>query len=237
LNHSTRREIGRWILQVKSKEHPYLKSWDALVAAKAPDDQSQKAAQEFRELLVAVNVEKKSIDEKNLIRLGGSQDREVLSAANLLSLSRDKYILWRDFFSEQRIGEPVKLIIEFTANREGYQVDTIPDGWEPTSDVISLSPQSGVTPWLDEYMGGHRHSRDVFTSQKLSQTPTRVELLLNDTIRFDGPGKYSVQVTTRRVSPRSSSRTCCARAQSTCCWSSPTARSCSTSATRTTSST
>jgi hypothetical protein len=69
-------------LQVKSKEHPYLKSWDALVAAEAPDDQLRKAAQEFRELLVAVNVEKKSIDEENLIRLGGSQDREVLSAAN-----------------------------------------------------------------------------------------------------------------------------------------------------------
>jgi hypothetical protein len=45
-------------LQVKSKEHPYLKSWDALVAAEAPDDQLRKAAQEFRELLVAVNVEK-----------------------------------------------------------------------------------------------------------------------------------------------------------------------------------
>jgi hypothetical protein len=95
-------------LQVKSKEHPYLKSWDALVAAKAPDDQLQKAAQEFRELLVAVNVEKKSIDEKNLIRLGGSQDRDVLSAANLLSLPRDKYILWRDFFSSEHIGDPYK---------------------------------------------------------------------------------------------------------------------------------
>src|SRR6267378_2645546 len=115
-------------------------------------------------------------------------------------------LLLADNKSTYRIGEPVKLIIEFTANREGYQVDTIPDGCEPTTDVISLSPQSGVTPWLNEYMGGHRYSRDVFTSQKLSQTPTRVELLLNDTIRFDGPGKYSVQVTTRRVSPRSSSR-------------------------------
>jgi len=30
------------------------------------------------------------------------------SAANLLSLSRDKYILWRDLFSDQRIGDPYK---------------------------------------------------------------------------------------------------------------------------------
>jgi hypothetical protein len=100
-------------LQVKSKEHPYLKSWDGLVAAKAPDDQLQKAAQEFSELLVAVNVEKKSIDEKNLIRLGGSQDRDVLSAANLLSLSRDKYILWRDFFSGEHIGDPTNSTAAF----------------------------------------------------------------------------------------------------------------------------
>lgn len=105
--------------------------------------------------------------------------------------------------STYRIGEPIKLIIEFTADRDGYQVDTIPDGWQPTSDVISLSPQRGVTRWLDEYMAGHPYGRHVMSFQKLSSTPIRVELLLNDSLRFDGPGKYSVQVTTRRVSPLS----------------------------------
>lgn len=104
-----------------------------------------------------------------------------------------------------RIGEPIKLIIEFTADREGYQADTVPDDWQPTSDMISVSPTSGVTPWLNEYMGGRRYLRDVISYQKLSKTPVRVELLLNDTLRFDTPGKYSVQVTTRRVSPVSPS--------------------------------
>jgi uncharacterized protein DUF1553 len=40
--------------------------------------------------------------------LGGSQDRDVLSAANLFSLPRDKYILWRDFFSGEHIDDPYK---------------------------------------------------------------------------------------------------------------------------------
>ena len=102
--------------------------------------------------------------------------------------------------STYRVGEPIKLIIEFTADGDGYQVDTIPDGWQPTTDVISVSPQAGVTHWLDEYMAGHRPARDVMSSQNLSRTPIRVEVMLNDTLRFDKPGKYSVQVETRRVS-------------------------------------
>jgi hypothetical protein len=43
--------------------------------------------------------EKKKIDETNLIRLGGSQKRGDLAAADLLALERDKYLLWRDMFS------------------------------------------------------------------------------------------------------------------------------------------
>src|ERR1043165_1438731 len=52
-----------------------------------------------------------------------------------------------------RIGEAVKLFLEFTADHDGYQADTVPDRWEPTTDSISVSPSVGVTYWLDEYMG------------------------------------------------------------------------------------
>jgi hypothetical protein len=114
-------------------------------------------------------------------------------------------LLLADNKTTYRMGEPIKLILEFTADREGYTADTIPDGWQLTSDVISLSPQRGATPWLDEYFGGHRYSRDVFAPRDLSQTPTRVELFINSSLRFDKPGKYTVQVTTHRVSSRSSS--------------------------------
>ena len=114
-------------------------------------------------------------------------------------------LLLADNKTTYRIGEPIKLIMEFTADREGYTADTIVDGWQITSDLISLSPRHGATPWLDEYFGGHRYSRDVFALSNLSQTPTRVELFLNSSLRFDKPGKYTVDITTRRVSARSSS--------------------------------
>ena len=109
-------------------------------------------------------------------------------------------LLLADDKSTYRIGELIKLIIEFTADRDGFHADTMPDRWQPTTDVISVLPQSGITHWLDEYVGAHRIGRDVMSSQKLSTTPTRVEVLLNDTLRFERPGKYSVQMTTRRVS-------------------------------------
>lgn len=110
-------------------------------------------------------------------------------------------LLLADNKSAYRIGEPIKLILEFTADREGFRVDTIPDGWQITTDKASISPATGVTAWLDEYFSGQRYSRDVSSSQALSKVPTRVELFLNDTIRFDSPGKYTVKIDTSRVSP------------------------------------
>ena len=95
-------------LRVTAKEHAFLKRWDEL-ASSGSDAELERVAVEFQALLLNVNREKKSIDEKNLIRLGGSTDREVLSGADLLSLARDQYILWRDFFGDSRIGEPYKM--------------------------------------------------------------------------------------------------------------------------------
>lgn len=105
-----------------------------------------------------------------------------------------------------RIGETIKLVLEFTADHDGYQVDTIPDKSASPTDDISISPDSGVSQWLNELYGGRRYVRDVISLAKLSNTPTRLELLLNDSIRFDSAGQYSVKVTTRRVTPISTSR-------------------------------
>lgn len=52
----------------------------------------------FRSDLIAVQEEKKDIDDKNNIRLGGSKERRDLSQADLLSLAPDKFYLWRDFY-------------------------------------------------------------------------------------------------------------------------------------------
>jgi hypothetical protein len=79
--------LERWSTYLKKpkKEHPFL-------PAKDPE--------EFQSFLLAVNKEKKRIDDQNHIRLGGSNERRDLSRADLLSLARDKYFLWRDIFGE-----------------------------------------------------------------------------------------------------------------------------------------
>jgi hypothetical protein len=105
-----------------------------------------------------------------------------------------------------RIGEPIKLVLEFTADCEGYQVDTYGDGDALPTDNIVVSPDSGVAHWLEEFRSGRYFMRDVISTAPLSANPTRIELLLNTTLRFDRPGRYSVKVVTRRVTTVSQPR-------------------------------
>ena len=57
----------------------------------------------FRNVLVAVLREKRAVDEKNLIRLGGSNKRGDLAGADLVSLSKDEFYLYRDFFGARGV--------------------------------------------------------------------------------------------------------------------------------------
>jgi mono/diheme cytochrome c family protein len=96
--------LTRWenYLAKRDREHPYLKRWDELAARDASPEEFQKAAQEFQDALLVINAEKKLIDDKNHITLGLNPSREDLSGASLISLDRDKYILWRDVFEESK---------------------------------------------------------------------------------------------------------------------------------------
>ena len=105
--------------------------------------------------------------------------------------------------SVYKIGEPIKLILELTADREGYSAELLPDGKQYSSDTIVISPETGVSHWLVELTNGFQYLRDMSSTAKLSNSPHRVELILNDTLRFDNPGRYTVKVTTRRVTKSS----------------------------------
>ena len=102
-----------------------------------------------------------------------------------------------------KVGEPIRLIMEFTADREGYVAEVLPDRSEQGGDTIIISPEIGVVHWLDEMTGSQRYLRDVISTKNLSNVPQRVELILNDTLRFDNPGSYTVKVRTRRVTKNS----------------------------------
>lgn len=58
---------------------------------------------QFRNVLLAVLREKRAVDEKNLIRLGGSNKRGDLAGADLVSLSKDEFYLYRDFFGAKGV--------------------------------------------------------------------------------------------------------------------------------------
>jgi hypothetical protein len=93
------RTLENWQKYLKRTdlEHPYLKPW--FEAANGGEAAAmRKAAAEFQATLNSINAEKKIIDEKNKITLGLNPNRGDLSSASLLSLARDKYILWRDLF-------------------------------------------------------------------------------------------------------------------------------------------
>ena len=98
-----------------------------------------------------------------------------------------------------KIGEPIKLIMEFTADREGYVAEVLPDRDQQGADTVIIAPEIGVTHWFDEMTGGQRYLRDMSSTKNLSSVPQRVEFILNDTLRFDIPGRYTVKVTTGRV--------------------------------------
>ena len=99
-----------------------------------------------------------------------------------------------------RMGEPIKLVMEFTADREGFIVEVLPDGSEPGSDTVVVSPDAGITRWWDELSDNSPYGRHVFSTAKLTATPRRVEIIVNDRLRFESPGRYTVSVTTRRLS-------------------------------------
>src|SRR5665213_2652675 len=92
---------GKWKKYLASpiKEHPYLKAW---FAAKTPEEK-QKAAEDFQTLVIAVNAEKKQVDDKNHITLGLNPNRNDLSQANLVSLDRDKFVLWEEIFGDKGV--------------------------------------------------------------------------------------------------------------------------------------
>lgn len=89
--------LERWVdyLRTEPKEHPYLDHWreDAFDALA------------FQARLLATLEKKKEIDRENLIRLGGKDDNRTIRVVEVLSLERDPYFLWRDFFNPTRFGK------------------------------------------------------------------------------------------------------------------------------------
>jgi len=98
-----------------------------------------------------------------------------------------------------RIGEPIRIAMDFAADREGYLLEVTSEGNDLLSDKILISPETGITHWYLELMDNRYGGRDYFGYEKLTSSPRRLEIVLNDSLRFDNPGRYTVSVTTSRL--------------------------------------
>ena len=66
--------LTKWIAYLKGqgKEQQYLKGWNELLARHPALSEVKTAADDFQKVVLAVNIEKKAIDDHNYIKLGGA---------------------------------------------------------------------------------------------------------------------------------------------------------------------
>jgi len=100
--------LERWIKYLRNpeREHSYLKEWDAMMAHGGTSEEAQVLAHKFQELVVAVNNEKKALEDRNYVKVGGAagfKDRKVRDSTNIEFLEPKKWSLWRDM-----AGDPCK---------------------------------------------------------------------------------------------------------------------------------
>ena len=98
-----------------------------------------------------------------------------------------------------RIGEPIRLKLTFTSTSDGYFVDQHKEKPGSPHETLLISPTSGVYDWSGESLNGRGHFDDVAYIGKLSDGPIVIDLTLNDFVRFDAAGRYSVRFRTNRV--------------------------------------
>jgi mono/diheme cytochrome c family protein len=96
--------LERWTryLATPQRKHPYLKTWQDLVARNASGREFEAAAHEFQKRIEEVSEEKKLVDQRNLIKLGLNPTRNQQSQADLDSLPIEKFSLYRDIFDRSQ---------------------------------------------------------------------------------------------------------------------------------------
>lgn len=89
-----------------------------------------------------------------------------------------------------KAGEPIRLVVSFTSEREGYQLNETTTKPASAVDSVTLSPDSGAYAWADQYTGGSGYFPDYSSTRPVSTKPATVALTLNDWYRFDRAGRY-----------------------------------------------
>ncbi len=93
--------LERWLAYLRAgrHEHPYLDEWRALMNEACSLEEARRAAGEFEHVLVSIHQDKRAIEDRNYVKLGGAEGTRTESTllnTNLEFLEPVRYYLWRD---------------------------------------------------------------------------------------------------------------------------------------------
>ena len=125
--------LERWIQYLREpKEHHYLAEWDKMMARGGTGQEAQKLAENFQTAVLAIIREKKEVDDRNYVKLGGAQgmkDKKARQFTNLEFLSPEKSYIARDLLEEPYVQCGTKFDggVLYYSNHTSYYADKISD--------------------------------------------------------------------------------------------------------------
>ncbi len=122
--------VDRWIkyLDEAEKEHPYLKDWQAMLGRGGSLEEARDLADRFQETVLTTDLEKKELEDRNYVKLGGAKgatDMGTRQYANLEFLDLQKWYLWRDLAAEPHPRGSFKFEggVVYYGSEEGLEID------------------------------------------------------------------------------------------------------------------
>jgi hypothetical protein len=95
-----------------------------------------------------------------------------------------------------KIGDPITVDLVFTSAAAGYSVDIDANLYQPSADIVYVSPDGG---WVRSSQSLSGKSLNGNALVALGSEPVRVPVLINRTILFERPGHYEVSVSSERL--------------------------------------
>ena len=158
--------VNRWIkyLDQAEKEHPYLKDWEAMVARGGSLKEATDLADPFQEIVLTINLEKKELEDRNYVKLGGAKgaaDMGTRQYANLEFLDLQKWYLWRDLAAEPHPRGSFRFEggVVYYGSEEGLEIDRFLTGeWKKHLDRMrkELKRLEEAVPEPYPFLHGYR---------------------------------------------------------------------------------
>jgi len=95
-----------------------------------------------------------------------------------------------------KVGDPITVDLVFTSAAADYSVDTDASPYQPSGDIVYVSPEGGWVRSEQSQIGKSLNGNALVT---LGSEPVRVPVLVNRTILFEQPGHYEVSVASERL--------------------------------------